>query len=382
VKALFLENLPYDSDFRVGSHHYADHFLSDGWEALWASHPISPLHYLRSIKKDWDVRVRGWRQGPLDYGALRYVSPFTLLPAANLPLLRSDWVVRHSIGATVPNIARLVGREGFGTPDLVWLTNTFLFPLVAETDHRCLAVRVPDDTSRFVNVPSVVKRLEEEAFEAADLLFVVSHDLHAELVERHPNAIRLPNGVDFAHFSKTYLEPVDLASIPGPRVLYVGGTEYWFDAELVRHTAAELLDVSFVIIGPDSTHLDPLRDSSNVHLLGPRPYVHVPAYMQYSDVGIIPFRRDPMVDRVHPVKLYEYLAAGLPTVSIRWPEIERMDSPVRLVEPEGFVEGIRSALGAGDDEREGGRCFAVRNSWDERFTVVRSSIEEVLKTRS
>ena len=64
MKAVFFEALPYESDFRVGSHHYATRFAAAGWEVMWVSQPLSPLHVLHPVKRDFEVRMRGWREGP------------------------------------------------------------------------------------------------------------------------------------------------------------------------------------------------------------------------------------------------------------------------------------------------------------------------------
>src|SRR5260221_3165113 len=46
-----------------------------------------------------------------------------------------------------------------------------------------------------------------------------------------------------------------------------------------------------------------------------RPYASLPELFAAADAGIVPFRLTPMTHAIHPIKVYEYLAAGLPVVS-------------------------------------------------------------------
>jgi glycosyltransferase involved in cell wall biosynthesis len=174
-------------------------------------------------------------------------------------------------------------------------------------------------------------------------------------------------------------EPADLAAIPAPRAVYVGALEYWFDAELLAKTARSLPDVSFVVIGPGSAEGGDLEHLPNVHLLGARPYDELPAYLQHCDIGIVPFRRDEMVDAIHPIKVYEYLAAGLPVVSTRWPELEHMGAPITMVEPDSFDAAVAGALRERPEDGRATRlAYAAANSWNERYGIVRDAVNAII----
>ena len=370
MKAVFFEALPYESAYRVGSHQYADRFSRAGWDVFWLSHPISLLHILHPSKRDMDTRMRGWREGPFRTGEVTYYSPFTLLPSSDRPILRSRFVAYHSAKWTVPSVKRVLHRAGFDAPDLVWLSNPVFQPIAKETPALCHAIRVADATTSFQGVPAVRQELEEEAVASADVVFAVSEKVRARFAKEREYVIPLPNGAEFTHFAQLRDEPADLRDIPHPRVIYVGAIDYWFDVELVARVAEARPELNFVLIGPKHVDTSALEALSNVHLLGPRPYDQVPAYLQHADVAIIPFARDDMVDAIHPIKAYEYLAAGLPVVATRWPELESMAAPLLLADREEFAELLDDALADCGPSRETRLRYARENSWDARFDTV------------
>ena len=380
MKALFLESLPYHSAFRVGSHHYANRFLGAGWEGMWLSQPLSPLHFVRPTKRDFDERVRGWRHGPLSYGAMQYYSPMTLLPTAHMPVLRSPAVARRSALTTVPSAGRVIRNAGFESPELVWLTNPVYQPLAARLNPECLAMRVADDHAQFREVPRAIRELEEASERAADVVFAVAGSVYDRLSSQRDGVVRLPNGVDAGFFATPQPEPGDLAAIPHPRAVYVGALEYWFDVELFRECLSARPDVQFVVIGPrGEERLAELAGAANLHILGPRPYEQIPAYLQHCDVGLVPFARDQLVDSIHPIKVYEYLAAGLRVLSVRWTELESMGAPVSLSGSSGFVAELGRLIDGSDSDaaRDSRLGYARRNSWDARFSVVKREVDRV-----
>src|SRR2546421_150522 len=80
------------------------------------------------------------------------------------------------------------------------------------------------------------------------------------------------------------------------------------------------------------------------------------------DVALIPFIRNELTLRVNPLKLREYLAAGLPVVSTPLPEIARYDGLVHLAERrEEFIEGIETALGRRTPELDRRRVEAMKS---------------------
>ena len=73
-----------------------------------------------------------------------------------------------------------------------------------------------------------------------------------------------------------------------------------------------------------------VRRLGNVKLLGERPYAELPAYLQQFDAAIIPFKMTELTQSTNPVKLYEYLSAGVPVVASPMPELVAVGDLVYL----------------------------------------------------
>src|SRR5262249_50286624 len=64
---------------------------------------------------------------------------------------------------------------------------------------------------------------------------------------------------------------------------------------------------------------------TNVHVLQQKPYDLLPAYAKAFDIAVLPFVINELTLAANPLKLREYLAAGLPVVSTAIPEAEKLN---------------------------------------------------------
>jgi hypothetical protein len=90
--------------------------------------------------------------------------------------------------------------------------------------------------------------------------------------------------------------------------------------------------------------------------------------MAAADVGLIPHVRSPLTEAMSPLKLYEYLAGGLPVAAVDLPGIAGISDRVTLIPPGGDMAcGVRRALRAGRSLDEERLAFVSDNSWEQRF---------------
>ena len=135
---------------------------------------------------------------------------------------------------------------------------------------------------------------------------------------------------------------------------------HWLDLKLIAAAAKAKPDWSFVFVGPIGDLGAPVPRASNIHWLGRCRREEVPAFISGFDVGLIPFKESSLTKTVNPLKAYEYLAAGIPVVSTRLPELDHMDLIPQAKGLDDFVAHIENALSEGKgDEMSNKRIEAV-----------------------
>ncbi len=237
-----------------------------------------------------------------------------------------------------------------------------------------------DDAFGFIDFPAYVHRLWERTVRTSDVITVTHPALKAAMASLRSEGIHIvPNGVEYERFAATAMErPKDLPKDGRPIVGYTGSVYPWFDTELVATAAAAIGDAHFVIIGPIHPDIraavDRLRSLKNVHVLGRRPYEQVPAYVRHFAAGMIPFRRTRLTEAVNPVKLYEYSAAGVQTVTTLFSdELHDLGDLIAIARTDtDFVRMISTAIAAPPDPTRTARlqAFARDNDWDKRATAL------------
>ena len=106
-------------------------------------------------------------------------------------------------------------------------------------------------------------------------------------------------------------------------------------------------------------------------------------YCRGFDVGLIPFRMNELTLRVNPLKLREYLAAGLPVVSTPLPEVLRYQSFVHVAtNKDGFLGEIEAAIQERTSERDRARVELMGSEgWEARVGEMSGFVQQRLRDR-
>src|SRR5262249_8976758 len=122
----------------------------------------------------------------------------------------------------------------------------------------------------------------------------------------------------------------------------------------------------------------------NVRWVGRKPYAELPAYCKAFDVGIIPFRTNELTRHVNPIKLREYLSAGLPVVASGLPELRHVPRWCRLAsDREEFVASVEAALAEDSPARRRERSEEMRaESWEHKVAALCAVIEQAKRRKS
>lgn len=201
----------------------------------------------------------------------------------------------------------------------------------------------------------------------------VSQQIIERIAPQGPHRV-IPNGVDPGEWLSPHpSEPAWLAAIPRPRAVYVGTLDSRLDIEGIAALAAARPDLHIVLLGPlpQPSYVADLRGYDNVHIHPSVGRAELVATLRNTDLCLVAHRRTPLTEAMSPLKLYEYLAAGSPVLSIDLPPVRGIDDRVILTASVAdFVDVVDDALAAGRADEAARRAFVTSNSWAARHESV------------
>ena len=347
-----------------------------GIKVLILSHPLSLFHYLyhRNLKR-LKLYFNLDRKGENLYS----YTPFSIFPLTDR-LNMGTLGIYFSIWSIVPSLKSMLTKWGFNKVDVLWITNHNLYYVSKFISYSAIVSRITDDPDAWLRTNRTIKKFLDMSINHSDLVLTTAFSLKSRYMNMNSNTFCIPNGVDFQHFSTVNSEiPKEKYQYSDkPWVIYIGAIHSWFDVELLVRVAQQLPYLNFILIGPVSINIDIFKTLSNIKILGPRPYSDLPSYLKFARVGIIPFRDTKLVKSVSPIKMIEYLAAGLPVVSTPMPEALQLAPPIKFAHNSmEFADAIRSYLICPPPKEEL-QIYACRHSWENRYNEIYKLIENIL----
>ncbi len=228
-----------------------------------------------------------------------------------------------------------------------------------------------DDDYQFGDDQWALRAQEEALMRDADACIIHSRRLWERKAQHAQQAHEVPNGVDFEAFAAPLPEPTEYASIPRPRLGYVGYLKTQLDWALLERLALRHPAWSFVYVGaarPQEGLQDTLSRIGklpNVHFIGGRPAAALPPYMQHLDIGMLPYAISEYTNCIYPTKLHEYLAAGIRVVGSPIQTLRHFPDVVRLANgEEAWSATLSQVLASGDTQRDRSRRLAVARAHD------------------
>jgi len=210
---------------------------------------------------------------------------------------------------------------------------------------------------------------------AADLTFFSA----AELLRRRGSVSRrpqlIPHGVAMGNSAQGEV-PASLVGLPAPLVGYVGSITEFTDLELLESLARARPEWSWVLAGPSRVRTRALRALPNVTLTGELAHEDALRLLATLDAAVIPYKVNAATEAASPVKVHEYLAAGLPVVSVDIPEVRHLGPEVTV------ASGLPQFLAALDQAVVRGRRPMVipdrQDAWRDRVNeMVRCIVDEL-----
>jgi glycosyltransferase involved in cell wall biosynthesis len=145
--------------------------------------------------------------------------------------------------------------------------------------------------------------------------------------------------------------PADLRNLRRPIIGYGGALSMRIDWDMLREVANKTAG-TLVLVGPsvDAESSRELKDLSlhrSVVALGHRGVDEAPKYIAAFDAALIPYKRNAFNLGSNPVKFYEYLAAGLPVISVSLPALLPFNGVATFADgPSEFADAANLAAAA------------------------------------
>lgn len=369
----------WDEPYWTNKQHTASILAARGWRVLYVESVGFRTPKVGS-GRDW---ARLWRRlwrglqsivlGPPQRAPDIFVlSPLTVPAKHHLPVVRAlnQALLRWTV-------CRFAASHRFVKP-VVWTYHPFMLDAIARISRGPLVYHCVDDLAAIPGVDvtsfnSAQKKLAEQC----DAVFATATSLRDECLRHNENTHYFGNVVDAEHFGQAMTPgelPIELATIPEPRLIYHGVlSDFKVDFALVTKAAQARPDWHWVLIGEQregqrSTLMTELAALPNVHLLGYKSYQMLPEYLRGMSVGVLPTLLNDYTRSMFPMKFYEYLAAGLRVVST---PLDFTQEPRAQLEVgrdvEGFVAAIEKQLWRGRLTKDEARAAVGDNTWERRL---------------
>lgn len=311
--------------------------------------------------------------------SITQITPFVIPGARRTPFRQwHRWALRAQIRRAV---RRVMG--GCRKPVQVWSFAPDVPYLVGVLNEECFLYYCVDEYTQFEGFDSeCISTAENELLTRADVVVTTSESLWQTKRARRPDAALVRHGVDYDHFATAWRSPpacpADLAAVRPPIFGFFGLVHHWIDRALIAEVARLRPQYSFVLIGECKYDVTELKRCDNVLLLGRRPYESLPAYCAAFDAALLPFTDCPMTRNVNPVKMYEYLAAGLPVVSTPLPEAKRFGNAIIIADTaERFAKACDDVLSTAQPQRRTKISGLVESeSWESKVELLSVIIEK------
>lgn len=350
-RIIVIDSIPWDADMYQRPHHFAKEFAALGWFVIY----LEGANILDGFRIINDNLV-----------TISSINVLKYLPRRN----NRFFMISNTIATPLSSLLD-VKKYGF----------KIIYDYIDEF-HEDISGNLSTQMETWRNLDKV-----------DPVLYLVTADrLYKDLrqkVGNQANILIAKNAVNIDHFDfnqpsvKKAATPYDLRPILNqqqPIIGFYGALAPWIDYQLLNQIADSHPDWQLVFIGIDyGESLHKLKLASNVHFLGPKDYQLLPSYSRHFDCAIIPFKTGEIAKATSPVKLFEYMAMGLPTVCTKdLQECQGYEYVYISKDNQQFIDNITQAINDKQNRKARKKLLeqAKQNTWQQR---TQSLVNQLLK---
>jgi len=207
-----------------------------------------------------------------------------------------------------------------------------------------------------------------------DAVIVVSDELAQRFAR--DDVVVVPNGVDAERWHHRHPRPELLGDLTDYAV-YAGTVDARIDVAAVQAVIRAEPALPVLVAGPvEGPTGGALKALPAVRLLGRLVQDELVGLLQHANLGLLPHVADRLTTAMSPLKLYEYLAAGLPVIARDLPPIRGVDDDrvVRCGDADAFEAGTRKARALAPLPESERQAVVAGLSWTRRLEPLNDAV--------
>ncbi|WP_316833817.1 hypothetical protein [Pedobacter nutrimenti] len=273
----------------------------------------------------------------------------------------------------------------------VWVTSPDLYDLLPDLkDDQILIYDCMDDMLSFSSIKdfprtyNYYKSAERRLLSRSNVIICSSENLKEKLINRYDlkmDVLTINNGISgglFMSSSASIKKTIIRRDDRKINIVYIGTIATWMDWELILKSLDVNSNILYHFVGPNESSI-PVHDKILVY--GPQAHKEITGIMEDADILFMPFQVTDLIRSVNPVKLYEYIYAGKPSISVRYEESEKFENFVYLYSDfEEYMELISliqdNCFRSKRDSVES-REFCYKNTWAIRGQQINDMLKKL-----
>lgn len=286
-------------------------------------------------------------------------------------------------------IQRSISSRDMHNPIVVNAFNpTYGLPLAEQLNEKLLLYYCYDEISHAKWCKKHGTGVEADFAAKADAIITTSEQLQENKRAYNEQCYLVKNGVNLELFQEAYAQKQQDQNTDKPLTIgYLGTIDDRLDYELLAHCIEQLPEAQFHFVGREiyPEGKERLKNYSNVTFFGGQTPDKLAGFVSKFDIGLIPFVSNGFTQSIYPLKINEYLAAGLPVVMTDFGKVDDFREIASITsKPDEFLDAIKAlathiqqpeAYAKATKER---LAFAASNSWDNRAEELSEIINQVI----
>lgn len=381
-----MKKVLYLSHIRWGWIKQRPHFLAEG---LAKDYEVDYFFFQGRSHKEYD----DYTSQNIDKELHLTLGTYWLFPFRWIPVLRNlqflEAINRWYMRRQLPN---------FEEYDIIWITSPLLYPQIRNSlkKRNTLIYDCMDDMAAFPDVKGNKRKVrsvieaERQILKAKNSIVFCSADYLAKTVSKRAevnkniivvnNAIELPKentALKIADMPTDVREKYNTLTGLSNVFMYIGTISEWIDFEKLEKLTKDFPDLNVVLIGPHGNKQIP--NNPQIHAFGAINRDYIFAFMEKAVALIMPFEVNELIESVNPVKLYEYIYSGKPSLAPYYSESAKFGDFVGLYKDYDDLKRYTSNILSGKyptKSKESIADFIKANTWEQRMEKINSAIKE------